>query len=285
MLTKKSVLKNREVSYVSAYKLYQQTIQRPQIIPTGVKRIDELLDGGLQIGRIVEICGQPTSAKSQLSLSIAVNVASRKNIETIYVDTKHDLSGVVIRNMLRSRRYTENVIAETLQKIRVARIYSVEKLIELFENLDKRMTDKDNSLVIIIDSLPSLMYLHHGEAKFEGLNLLAESVLRMRKLVSRHQVAILVVNIITCGRKWTPVEKKKPEEMRLQKPSLGKHWQTVPCVRLLSKWIIDSHAVSFYNFANQMITGFEVSARRNFIICIEKSDFTRSGRSCHIHHH
>ncbi|CAD7078659.1 unnamed protein product [Hermetia illucens] len=271
MLTKKSVLKNREVSYVSAYKLYQQTIQRPQIIPTGVKRIDELLDGGLQIGRIVEICGQPTSAKSQLSLSIAVNVASRKNIETIYVDTKHDLSGVVIRNMLRSRRYTENVIAETLQKIRVARIYSVEKLIELFENLDKRMTDKDNSLVIIIDSLPSLMYLHHGEAKFEGLNLLAESVLRMRKLVSRHQVAILVVNIITCGRKWTP-EKKKPEEMRLQKPSLGKHWQTVPCVRLLSKWIIDSHAVSFYNFANQMITGFEERKKLSYTSSLRMAD-------------
>ena len=61
-------------------------------------RIDFLI-GGLECGRIYEICGFSGSGKSQICLSIAAHVSSFGK-SVIFIDTKNDFSASRVFNML-----------------------------------------------------------------------------------------------------------------------------------------------------------------------------------------
>ncbi|HWH73075.1 MAG TPA: replicative DNA helicase [Methylibium sp.] len=51
---------------------------KPDIIPTGLTALDERIDGGLRPGELVVIGARPSMGKSAMGLSIAVNVALRR---------------------------------------------------------------------------------------------------------------------------------------------------------------------------------------------------------------
>ena len=53
--------------------------------------LDELLDGGFEKGAVTQIYGSPTSGKSNVALTLAVNVA-KNNRKVIYIDTEGGIS-------------------------------------------------------------------------------------------------------------------------------------------------------------------------------------------------
>ena len=53
--------------------------------------IDELLDGGFEKGMLTQIYGPPSSGKSNIALSLAVNVA-KNNKKVVYIDTEGGIS-------------------------------------------------------------------------------------------------------------------------------------------------------------------------------------------------
>ena len=53
--------------------------------------IDDLLGGGFEKGVITQIFGPPSSGKSNIALSLAVNVA-KNNRKVIYIDTEGGIS-------------------------------------------------------------------------------------------------------------------------------------------------------------------------------------------------
>lgn len=61
-----------------------------QKIPTN-SSIDELLDGGFEKGSLTQIFGSPSSGKSNITLSLAVNVA-RMDKKVVYIDTEGGIS-------------------------------------------------------------------------------------------------------------------------------------------------------------------------------------------------
>ena len=61
-----------------------------QKIPTD-SSIDELLDGGFEKGSLTQIFGPPSSGKSNITLSLAVNVA-RTDKKVLYIDTEGGIS-------------------------------------------------------------------------------------------------------------------------------------------------------------------------------------------------
>lgn len=70
---------------------------------------DKILNGGLHTGCMLEICGQSGSGKTQLCLTIAMNVFHQLNQTVYYIDSKNDFSAVRIQTVLMNKGYSELV--------------------------------------------------------------------------------------------------------------------------------------------------------------------------------
>ncbi len=71
---------------------------------TFVKKLDELLRGGISEGQITELCGTPGVGKTQIAMQLAVNVTIPRNHsgqdgECIYIDTEGSLSAIRLNQM------------------------------------------------------------------------------------------------------------------------------------------------------------------------------------------
>ena len=58
--------------------------------------LDEILDGGIEKGIITQIFGPPSSGKSNIALTLAVNVA-KSGRKVIYIDTEGGISITAMR--------------------------------------------------------------------------------------------------------------------------------------------------------------------------------------------
>jgi len=73
-------------------------------------RLDNLLDGGLFVGNIYELCGPSACGKTQLCFSILLNIIITTKNEIVYIDTKHKFSVNRIKQMLKKKNMTNNEV-------------------------------------------------------------------------------------------------------------------------------------------------------------------------------
>jgi RAD51-like protein 2 len=62
-------------------------------VPSSIRAMDELLGGGVPVGKITEFCGAPGLGKTQLGIQLAVNAhlptfMDGPNGHCIYIDTE-----------------------------------------------------------------------------------------------------------------------------------------------------------------------------------------------------
>ena len=65
-----------------------QTPRYPKKVSTGRPSLDYLTDGGLPVGRLILIAGEPSSGKSSLTIQVAESFGKK----ILYVDTEHTLT-------------------------------------------------------------------------------------------------------------------------------------------------------------------------------------------------
>ncbi|XP_023724479.1 DNA repair protein RAD51 homolog 3 isoform X2 [Cryptotermes secundus] len=75
----------------SALDLWQAECTSPHIV-TFSKAVDDVLDGGIVVGEITELCGAPGSGKTQISLEVCVDVQIPRSFggvagEALFIDT------------------------------------------------------------------------------------------------------------------------------------------------------------------------------------------------------
>lgn len=128
-----------------------------------VHSVDQLLEGGLSIGTIYEITGLAASGKTQFCTTVAVNLAERERYGTLHVDCKGDFSGTRIHKMLLARGRSETDIAAIMPQIRVQRVKEAGELIKLLTKLLEQIDQYENYKFLVIDSLPALWFLSHGD--------------------------------------------------------------------------------------------------------------------------
>ena len=113
------------------------------MIPTGIKKLDEILGGGIKNGIITDICGTAGTGKTQLAMQIAINSVLEDG-KVLFHDTTGDFRPERMLEMIKSKNYDYDM----LQKIQVARITNVS---EQKQNLKK--IEKSNYALIIIDNI------------------------------------------------------------------------------------------------------------------------------------
>lgn len=168
-------------------------------ISTGSENLNGLLGGkGVETRAITEAYGAFGSGKTQLALSLAVNVQIPKdkggpNGKAVYIDTEGTFRPERIRQIAESIGANPEKV---LKNILVARAFNSDHQILLIDKVKEIIKDGEPVRLLIIDSLTA-----HFRAEFAGRGQLADRQQKLNrylhnlmKLSEQHNLAIFVTN-------------------------------------------------------------------------------------------
>ncbi|CAG9096083.1 unnamed protein product [Plutella xylostella] len=222
--------------------LFTKCIISKKFISTGLSSLDNITGGGIPVGFITELYGLAGSGKTQLLFQVAINCASNNEGTILYIDTKGDFSAVRVQKMLQAHGYSHKNMAAVLMKIKIVHIWSLDELIEFLRRIKNRTEFIENLSVILIDSLPCLMFQYLGDDCKVGLSALNVFVNYCNYLCKEMHLSIVCVNIQT---RWVDqnasdleddIESSVSKEtVRIEKRNrcLGRYWQHIPALVLL----------------------------------------------------
>jgi len=166
-------------------------------IPTGSKRLDDLLGGGIETQSITELYGEFASGKTQIAHHAAVMVQLPREEgglegKVVYIDTEHTFRPERIIQIAENMGKDASRI---LRDISVGNAKSSDHQVELAKKAGGIAKD-GNIRLLIIDSLTSFF-----RSEYAGRSLLAERqqklnrhVHDLQKLADLHNLAVLVTN-------------------------------------------------------------------------------------------
>lgn len=168
-------------------------------IITGSASLNDLLGGkGIESRAITEAYGAFGSGKTQLGLTLAVNVqlpktAGGANGKSVYIDTEGTFRPERIRQIAESIGANPEKV---LKNILVARAFNSDHQILLLDKIGELIKEGEPIKLIIIDSLTA-----HFRAEFSGRGQLADRQQKLNKylhnlmkLAEQHNLAIYVTN-------------------------------------------------------------------------------------------
>jgi DNA repair protein RadA len=178
---------------------FEKKRQDINFITTGSKNLDNLLGGkGVESKAITEAFGAFGSGKTQLALSLAVNVQLPKenggaNGKAVYIDTEGTFRPE------RIKQFAQGIGAnpeKVLKNILVARAFNSDHQILLIEKISEMIKNGEPIRLVIIDSLTA-----HFRAEYSGRGQLADRQQRLNrylhdlmKLAEQRNLAVLVTN-------------------------------------------------------------------------------------------
>lgn len=174
------------------------------VLSSGLVEIDNALEGGFQSGWLVEVFGESSTGKTQLSFHVAAS-ALMEGRDVYWIDTDGtfrpdrivEICGGEGSIIERTRHCCVSSLGELLEKLRVLR------------RVMTRYTSSENEPLLVIDSIASLARLM-GSATTARQNLL-------------HEVAIIVKSMpaVTVCTNHVLREEDDPVQTR---PMLGAAW-------------------------------------------------------------
>lgn len=158
-------------------------------VSTGCLALDAIMGGGLPVGRIVEMFGDPSSGKSLIGAQVAA-VAQEMGALVGYIDTESAASPEMMNEVGVD---TSNMI-----------YYSPDTVEEVFEFCEElvEMKDKDQFLLLVWDSIAATsakaeMESDVGKANY-GLHakLLSQGLRKFARMIAKERVSLLALNQI-----------------------------------------------------------------------------------------
>ncbi|CAK1582298.1 unnamed protein product [Parnassius mnemosyne] len=216
--------------------LLSKSATKKRYIDIGIESLNVVLGGGIPVGYITELCGLAGSGKTQLGFQLVVNCVRETENTILFIDTKGDFDAVRIQKILDNLGCSHQEMARALFKIKIVQIWTMEELIELFKKLKNKSVNIENLAMIIIDSLPCLMFQHFGDDNKIGLTYMNIFVNYCRYLCKNHDIGVLCINIQT---RWVEqditdyIDGKDQTYVEKQNRCLGKYWQHIPAVIIL----------------------------------------------------
>jgi len=168
-------------------------------IATGSKNLNDLLGGkGIQGRAITEAFGAYGSGKTQLGLTLAVNVQlplekGGVNGKCVFIDTEGTFRPARIKQIAESLGANPEKV---LKNIFVARAFNSDHQILLLEKVTEMIKEGEPIKLLIVDSLTA-----HFRAEFAGRGQLADRqqklnryIHNLMKLAEQHNLAVYVTN-------------------------------------------------------------------------------------------
>ncbi|SMD31575.1 DNA repair and recombination protein RadB [Picrophilus oshimae] len=167
----------------------------PEKLPSNVKCIDELMNGGLEPGIITEIYGQGGSGKTNISMIFARSVLlSGKRV--IYIDTEG----------FSTERFSQVCPDKSLYKNMVLfRASSIDDQDLAIIRSEKLMKEKNYSL-LILDSLTSFFRIEKGNDISSRMSGFEKELGMLNNIAVRYNIPVLLTNQI-----YEDIDKKSLE--------------------------------------------------------------------------
>jgi len=139
-----------------------------------VKSLDELLEGGLPVGSLVEVYGEPGVGKTQMVLHLSINALLPPREgglggSVVYVDTEGGFSPERVSTMAKARGLDPESV---LRRVSVAQVRTVEALLVSLSRAREQV--RGGASLVVVDSL--LSPFRH---EYSGLASLAERQQRL----------------------------------------------------------------------------------------------------------
>ncbi|MCC7553044.1 MAG: DNA repair and recombination protein RadB [Methanobacteriaceae archaeon] len=151
--------------------------------------IDKILGGGVEKGNITQFFGPPGSGKTNIAISLAVNVA-RKNKKVIYIDTEGGLSIDRVKQMAGSdfQNVANNII--------VFEPTSFSKQIDDLKAIEAWLIGNNEEIdLIILDSAVALYRVDDGKSPILNKDLGKQMGL-LASFARKYNIAIVLTNQI-----------------------------------------------------------------------------------------
>lgn len=189
-----------KINKTTANDLFESNEKFQQIV-FNVKSLDELTDGGVDVGAVTEIFGEAGSGKTQLCLQLALNCALPKefhglNGKTCYVSTDKRFPISRLAQMAEGSRYADHDI-KFLHLIHVWEVYTLADLQAFVkEELPNRLQILPDIRLVIIDSIAGI-FRYETDDFIGRARDMRELFHELKKLAAVYNFAIVVTNHIT----------------------------------------------------------------------------------------
>jgi RecA/RadA recombinase len=180
-------------------------------LSTGSKKLDQLLEGGVRCGEILEISGCSGSGKTQLVHSLAI----QQGVECTIIDTSHGVCPERLAEMVPS----SSTVALSLGDVTILNVHNLFQLYETLESVPS------TTQLLIVDCVS--MFIASEFSKGYAGQAAVENISKMLRCISRtYNTAIVVTNGVVANRNTKQGE-------RATKPALGRAWSFTPDRRLM----------------------------------------------------
>ncbi|XP_067393779.1 DNA repair protein RAD51 homolog 4 isoform X1 [Emydura macquarii macquarii] len=212
---------------VNGADLYEELKSSTAILSTGSMSLDKLLDSGLYTGEVTELTGAPGSGKTQVCLSIALSTSHSLRQNVLYIDSTGGFTASRLLQLAQSRTEDEEEQVEALQRIQVARVFDIYKMLDVLQELrcsvaQQVMSSSGPVKVLVVDSVSAVIYPLLGGRQAEGLALMMQLARELKTLARELSMAVVVTNHVT-----------RDSGSGHLKPALGRSWSFVPSTRVL----------------------------------------------------
>ncbi|XP_061461364.1 DNA repair protein RAD51 homolog 4 isoform X3 [Rhineura floridana] len=148
---------------VNGADLYEELKNATAILSTGSKSLDKILDSGLYTGEVTEFMGTAGAGKTQVCLSIAVNVSHNLKQNVLYIDSMGGFTASRLLQLLQDRTENEEEQVEALQRVQIVRVFDAYKMLDALQDFRSSMAHQVMSAsgpvkVLVIDSVSAVIY-------------------------------------------------------------------------------------------------------------------------------
>lgn len=151
--------------------------------------LDELLDGGFEKGTVTQIFGTPSSGKSNVTLTLAVNVA-KNDKKVVYIDTEGGISIDRIKQI--SGSYFSNVANNIIVFEPTDFLEQAETLRSIDVWLRKHHEEVE---LIVIDSAVALYRVDEMKS-YKLSKELRKQIQLLSNIARRYDIAVIITNQI-----------------------------------------------------------------------------------------
>ena len=186
-------------------------------VVTMCRQLDELLGGGVPLGRLTEFCGAPGLGKTQLSIQLAVDVGIPTALggvggECIYIDTEGsfvvdravDIAAALLAHLQAGPFASEQEslaaqsisVQSLLGGVHLVRAHDYIEQLAVVHSLPQLIADRPAVRLIVLDSVA-----FHFRQDFDDyalrLRLLSQMAQTLTAVAGQQQAAVVLINQVT----------------------------------------------------------------------------------------